>query len=116
MIDDWRIDDGEWHHAVSVIDRDKSELRFYLDGISQGVVDISNVGSLNAGGIPFAPTLGDVGCTLSHPASSSHRALTEEGRAALGISEGYFRLSVGIEPPELVLAELDAALAAVRGE
>ena len=39
-----------------------------------------------------------------------------EGRAALGISEGYFRLSVGIEPPELVLAELDAALAAVRGE
>ena len=65
---------------------------------------------------PAAPTLGDVGCTLSHPASSSHRALTEESRAALGISEGYFRLSVGIEPPELVLAELDDALAAVRGE
>ena len=71
---------------------------------------------LEAAGIPFAPTLGDVGCTLSHPASSSHRALTTEGRAALGISEGYFRLSVGIEPPELVLAELDAALEALKGE
>ena len=82
----------------------------------EGGRDEVNSFVMNAGGIPFAPTLGDVGCTLSHPASSSHRALTEEGRAALGISEGYFRLSVGIEPPELVLAELDAALAAVRGE
>ena len=40
--------------------------------------------------LPFAPTLGDVGTTLSHPASSSHRALTPDGRAALGISDGFF--------------------------
>jgi cystathionine gamma-synthase len=32
--------------------------------------------------LPFAPTLGDVGTTLSHPASSSHRALTPEAHAA----------------------------------
>ena len=38
----------------------------------------------------FAPTLGDVGTTISHPASSSHRALTAEQRADLGISEGFF--------------------------
>lgn len=67
-----------------------------------------------AGEIPFAPTLGDIGTTLSHPASSSHRGLTEQGRAALGISEGFFRLSVGIEDPDLLIAELTAAVAAAK--
>ncbi|NCF49468.1 MAG: aminotransferase class I/II-fold pyridoxal phosphate-dependent enzyme [Bacteroidetes bacterium] len=69
-----------------------------------------------AGAIPFAPTLGDIGTTLSHPASSSHRALSVEERAALGISEGFFRLSVGVEAAELLLSELQAALAAVTAE
>lgn len=62
--------------------------------------------------IAFAPTLGDVATTLSHPASSSHRGLTPEGRAALGISEGFFRVSVGIEDPELLIAEMRRAVAA----
>ncbi len=62
------------------------------------------------GEVAFAPTLGDVGTTLSHPASSSHRALTPEGRAALGISEGFFRVSVGCEPETALLQAFDAAL------
>ena len=60
--------------------------------------------------IAFAPTLGDVGTTLSHPASSSHRGLTPEGRAALGISEGFFRVSVGLEDPDLLIGEFAAAV------
>ena len=64
--------------------------------------------------IAFAPTLGDVGTTISHPASSSHRGLTPEGRAALGITEGFFRVSVGVEPPDLLIAELTRAVAAAR--
>jgi cystathionine gamma-synthase len=63
--------------------------------------------------LPFAPTLGDVGTTLSHPASSSHRALTPEGRAALGISDGFFRVSVGIEEIDLLKADFDMGIAAV---
>lgn len=63
--------------------------------------------------IPFAPTLGDIGTTLSHPASSSHRGLTPEGRAELGISEGFFRLSVGVEDSDLLIDELSAAIALV---
>ncbi len=69
-----------------------------------------------AEGLSFAPTLGDVGTTLSHPASSSHRALTPEARAALGLSEGFFRVSVGLEQPEAlktVFSEAVAAAAAV---
>jgi cystathionine gamma-synthase len=64
--------------------------------------------------IAFAPTLGDIATTLSHPASSSHRALSPEARAALGISEGFFRLSVGVEPLDLIRAELANAAEAAR--
>jgi len=65
--------------------------------------------------IPFAPTLGDIGTTLSHPASSSHRGLTPEGRAALGITEGFIRVSVGIEDIGLLTREFSAAVAAAKG-
>ncbi|MCW1951415.1 MAG: aminotransferase class I/II-fold pyridoxal phosphate-dependent enzyme [Octadecabacter sp.] len=60
--------------------------------------------------LPFAPTLGDVGTTLSHPASSSHRALTPEARENLGMSEGFFRLSVGLEEPMVLIDELSNAI------
>lgn len=65
--------------------------------------------------IAFAPTLGDIGTTLSHPPSSSHRALSPEARAALGIGEGFFRVSVGVEPIDLLIEEMSAAVAAAAG-
>ena len=68
-----------------------------------------------ADGLSFAPTLGDVGTTLSHPASSSHRALTADERAGLGLSEGFFRVSVGLEEPDALLAVFTAAVEAARG-
>jgi cystathionine gamma-synthase len=66
-----------------------------------------------AADLPFAPTLGDVATTLSHPASSSHRALSEAERAAIGITEGTFRVSVGIEPAAFLQDAFARALAAV---
>jgi len=60
--------------------------------------------------LAFAPTLGDVATTLSHPASSSHRGLTADERAALGMSDGFFRLSVGIEGPERLIDSLTRAV------
>jgi len=62
--------------------------------------------------IAFAPTLGDIGTTLSHPASSSHRALGFEGRAALGITEGFFRVSVGVEEIGMLCSEFETAIRA----
>jgi len=64
--------------------------------------------------LAFAPTLGDIGTTLSHPPTSSHRALTPEARAALGIGEGFFRVSVGCEDPDLLVEEFGRAVAASR--
>ncbi len=80
--------------------------------VVQGGRDAANRLVQAAPQIAFAPTLGDIGTTLSHPASSSHRALTEEGRAALGIGEGFFRVSVGIEDADLLISEFAAAVAA----
>jgi cystathionine gamma-synthase/methionine-gamma-lyase len=59
-----------------------------------------------------ATSLGDVYSLALSPAMSSHRALTPEERSAFGIAEGLVRLSVGIEAPTDILADLDRALQA----
>jgi cystathionine beta-lyase/cystathionine gamma-synthase len=61
-------------------------------------------------GIRLAPSLGDVSTTASHPATTSHRHLSVEARAALGISDGLLRFSIGIEDEPVLRAELEAAL------
>ncbi len=48
--------------------------------------------------VPFVPSLGDVTTTVSHPASTSHRGMSEQQRGELGISEGTVRISCGLEP------------------
>jgi cystathionine gamma-synthase/methionine-gamma-lyase len=58
-------------------------------------------------------SLGDLYSLISHPATSSHRTLTPEARAAQGIGEGTLRLSVGIEDPEDLIADLAEALDAL---
>jgi cystathionine beta-lyase/cystathionine gamma-synthase len=63
-------------------------------------------------GIRLAPSLGDVATTVSYPASTSHRALSPQRRAALGIGDGVVRISVGIEHIGDLEAEFDAALVA----
>jgi cystathionine gamma-synthase len=60
--------------------------------------------------IPVAPSLADVSTTLSHPATTSHRALTPETRATNGITDGLLRLSVGIEDPHDIIADLEWGL------
>ena len=57
-----------------------------------------------------ATTLGDIYTLVLHPATSSHRSLTPEERAKVGISEGLVRLSAGIEDAEDILADLEQAL------
>jgi cystathionine beta-lyase/cystathionine gamma-synthase len=57
------------------------------------------------------PSLGNVATTISHPASTSHRGLDAGERAAAGISDALVRCSVGIEHPDDLLADFEAALA-----
>lgn len=65
--------------------------------------------------IPFAPSLGDVATTLSHPATTSHRSQTPEQWARQGITPGMIRLSIGVEDPDDLWDDLRQALDALAG-
>ncbi|MDR1163870.1 MAG: O-succinylhomoserine sulfhydrylase [Candidatus Accumulibacter sp.] len=57
--------------------------------------------------------LGDVKTTLTHPASTTHGRITPEARAASGIGENLLRLSIGLEAPVDVQADLERGLSSV---
>lgn len=63
------------------------------------VIDISN-------------NLGDSKSLITHPATTTHRAMGPEGRAAIGLSDGVVRLSVGLEDLDDLRADLAQALPA----
>lgn len=58
----------------------------------------------------LATTMGDIYTELLYPTMSSHRMLSPEQRAAVGISEALIRLSAGIEEGHDLIADLDQAL------
>lgn len=58
----------------------------------------------------LAVSLGDVATVVQHSASMTHRSVPVEKRRAAGISDGLIRLSVGIESPDDIIADLEAAL------
>jgi cystathionine gamma-synthase/methionine-gamma-lyase len=57
-----------------------------------------------------ATSLGDVYTLLLYPTQSSHRTLTESQRQEMGVTPNLVRLSVGIEEPADLIADLDQAL------
>ncbi|NYE95687.1 O-succinylhomoserine sulfhydrylase [Psychromicrobium silvestre] len=61
------------------------------------VIDISN-------------NLGDSKSLITHPATTTHRAMGPEGRAAIGLSDGVVRLSVGLEDLTDLRGDLEQAL------
>ena len=60
-----------------------------------------------------ATSLGDIYSLVLHPATSSHRGLTAEERARVGIPDSLLRLSVGIEAVDDILDDLKSALAKI---
>ncbi|MEU0496794.1 O-succinylhomoserine sulfhydrylase [Mycobacterium sp. NPDC006124] len=61
------------------------------------VIDISN-------------NLGDAKSLITHPATTTHRAMGPEGRAAIGLGDAVVRVSIGLEGTEDLVADLDQAL------
>jgi O-succinylhomoserine sulfhydrylase len=54
--------------------------------------------------------LGDVKSTITHPASTTHGRISNEARAAAGITEGLIRVSVGLEAVVDLKADLERGL------
>ncbi len=107
-----RPDHPDHNRAVAILgDRGGNMVSFELEGGRNA----ANALVRAMPGIAFAPTLGDIGTTLSHPASTSHRGMTVEQRAANGISEGFFRISVGVEDIDLLKRDFSQGVAATLG-
>ncbi|WP_369045409.1 O-succinylhomoserine sulfhydrylase [Sinomonas sp. P10A9] len=66
-----------------------------LNGLK--IIDISN-------------NLGDAKSLITHPATTTHRAMGPEGRAAIGLGDGVLRLSVGLEDIGDLIGDLEKAL------
>ncbi|NNU58822.1 O-succinylhomoserine sulfhydrylase [Ochrobactrum soli] len=59
--------------------------------------------------------LGDAKSLITHPATTTHKNLSDEAKAELGISDGVLRISVGLEDTDDLLEDVEEALkAAVR--
>lgn len=85
---------------------------------SGGMIALELFGGLAAGRdlinglkmIHCAVSLGDAETLIQHPASMTHSPYTEEERIRHGISDGLVRLSVGLEAPADILADLVQSL------
>jgi O-succinylhomoserine sulfhydrylase len=63
--------------------------------------------------IKISNNLGDAKSLIAHPSTTTHQRLTPEAKAELGITDGFVRLSVGLEHPNDLIADLDQALASI---
>ena len=102
---------GDRHHELA---------RRYLGGKASGILTFGVKGGFDAG-VKFHDALklfkrlvniGDAKSLACHPASTTHRQLTEEELRSAGVGAETIRLSVGIEHIDDILEDLDQALAA----
>ena len=64
--------------------------------------------------VKISNNLGDAKSLITHPATTTHKNLTDEARAELGISPGTVRLSAGIEDSEDLIEDFARALAKIN--
>jgi O-succinylhomoserine sulfhydrylase len=63
--------------------------------------------------VKISNNIGDAKSIITHPATTTHQRIGPEARAEIGIGEGLLRLSIGLEDPQDLMADLAAGLAAV---
>ena len=88
-----------------------------------GIVTLELAGGYTAGTqfldalqmITLSSNLGDSRSIATHPASTTHSKLSAEERAAVNITPGLVRISVGLETVEDIIADIDQALERVGG-
>jgi len=93
----------------------------YLKGGYGGLVGFEFKGGRDAGRkfidslkmFYHVANIGDARSLAIHPASTTHSQLTPEEQAKTGVTDGYVRLSIGIEHIDDIFADLDQALAVI---
>ncbi|MEM1040301.1 MAG: O-succinylhomoserine sulfhydrylase [Pseudomonadota bacterium] len=79
---------------------------FELTGGKEAAFQFENVLRL----IRLSNNLGDAKSLITHPATTTHKNLSQDDRDALGITDGVLRLSVGLEDERDLVADIDQAL------
>jgi O-acetylhomoserine (thiol)-lyase len=106
-------------HPSLATGEDKRRAEQYLTGGNGGLVGFELAGG-KAAGVNFisglklfyhVANIGDSRSLAIHPASTTHSQLSSEDQVSTGVSDGYVRLSVGLEHIEDILADLEQALA-----
>ena len=100
-------------------DHDKAR-RYHIAGRFGALVGFGVKGGIEAGRtfieslrlFSHLANIGDAKSLAIHPATTTHSQLAPEELAAAGVTEDFVRLSIGIEDPEDLLADLDQALRA----
>ena len=103
-------------HEGEIGDRAKR----YFKGGNGGLVGIEVKGGVESGKkfiealkmFYHVANIGDARSLAIHPATTTHSQLTEEELLKAGVTPGYIRLSIGIEHPDDIIADLDQALSA----
>ena len=113
-------DKVEWVSYAGLAGHPHHELaQKYMGGAASGILTFGVKGGFDAG-VKFYDALklfkrlvniGDAKSLACHPASTTHRQLSEEEQSAVGVAPEAIRLSVGIEHIDDILADLDQALA-----
>jgi O-succinylhomoserine sulfhydrylase len=101
-----RADFPQHNLAMSQMKAAGSIMSFFVDGgraQSFAVLDALEI-------IDISNNIGDSRSLMTHPSSTTHRAVEESARIEMGITEGMLRLSVGLEDPIDLIADLDQAL------
>ena len=113
----------EWVSYAGLEDHPHHKLaRKYMKGRASGILTFGVKGGYEAGVRLYDAlklfkrlvNIGDAKSLACHPASTTHRQLTEEEQRSVGVTPEAIRLSVGIEDIDDILADLDQALAAAR--
>ncbi|MGO3933397.1 O-acetylhomoserine aminocarboxypropyltransferase/cysteine synthase family protein [Rhodopseudomonas pseudopalustris] len=94
----------------------------YLKGKFGGLVGFELAGGLDAGRkfidalqlLYHVANIGDARSLAIHPATTTHSQLSTEDQLATGVTDGYVRLSVGLEHIDDIIADLERGLAAGR--
>ena len=114
-------EDVSWVNYPGLADHETHEAASeYLDGGYGGMVtfgladgyDAAKATVENADLASLLANVGDAKTLIIHPASTTHQQLTDAELAVAGVTDDMVRLSVGIEDPADILADLDAAIAA----
>ncbi|MEM9222017.1 MAG: O-succinylhomoserine sulfhydrylase [Pseudomonadota bacterium] len=106
-----RADHPQAELAARQMVRGGTLVSFSVAGGKEAAFAVAN----GLGLIKLSNNLGDAKSLLTHPATTTHKNLSQDARDALGIDDGLLRLSLGVEAADDLIADLTQSLDKAHG-